>query len=221
MQLRAYLARSWKMRTFGNSVQVELEQSDRFNFRTTCPEVPDIQLPPNMGGSYCAFRKPGNLWPTWPQVQYLTSAQLGQKSPCKAGSRINLCSIWSQVGVYGVNFWSCWPEVLSENCVQVGHNFQLVTKLVTSWKGGLKKCRQVDDAFQCLPDSQNTANFSTSCREVKRRERFWKDHNHFTSSQLGTKRALRIIFNRNFVASYNKVPAIIIPNLGIIFRTQN
>lgn len=71
------------------------------------------------------------------------------------------------------------------------------------------------------PDSQNTANFSTSCREVKRRKQFWNNHHRFTSSQLGTKFAPRIICNRNFVASSNKVSALIIPNLGIIAGAHN
>ena len=31
-----------------------------FNFRTTCPKVPGIQLPPNMGGSYSAFSTVGS-----------------------------------------------------------------------------------------------------------------------------------------------------------------
>lgn len=33
---------------------------DGFNFRTTCPEVPGIQLSPKLGGSYSAFSTVGS-----------------------------------------------------------------------------------------------------------------------------------------------------------------
>ena len=80
---------------------------DGFNFRTTCPDVPDIQLPDNLSGS----------------ARLSTSAQHGRKLQRVFDSRINSCSTWSQVSFYRSNFWSWWPEVLSENRVQVGHNF--------------------------------------------------------------------------------------------------
>ena len=53
---------------------------DGFNFRTTCPEVPGIQLPPKLGGSYSTFSTPDQLLvnltissisdicPTWAEV---------------------------------------------------------------------------------------------------------------------------------------------------------
>lgn len=160
MQLRANLARSWRFQLpdnlswcprYSTSGQL-VRKCPAFNFRPTWAEVT------------ARFRKLGNLWPTWPQVPYLTSAQLGQKLLCRADSRINLCSIWSQVGVYRVNFWSWWPEVLSENCVQGGHNFtsdQVGPKLW--YKINLWPCwSQVE-----IPDSKSVANLATFSMTVR------------------------------------------------------
>ena len=160
-----------------------------------------------------------NLWSCWPQVPYLTSAQLGQKFLRRVDSWINLCSIWSQVGVYRVNFWSWWPEVLSENCIQVGHNFtsdQVGPKLW--YKINLWPCWSQVEKAGSKSVAKLTILFTSSHHGTKCVRMLYAT---ITSSQLGTKFALCIIFNRNFVASCNKVPALIIPNLGIIFRTQN
>ena len=150
---------------------------DGFNFRTTCPEVPDIQLPdnlsgsprlstsaqhgrklqrifeagstsgqldhkfriwllPNLGRSYCAEPIVGS---TRAQLDHkwvfigLTSGHDGQKFFLKIVSKSDTI----------FNFGPSWSEIEVKN--------QLVTKLVTSWKGGLKKCRQVDDTFHFVP----------------------------------------------------------------------
>ena len=170
MQLRANLARSW-----------------RFNFRTTCPEVPDIQLSDNLSES--------------PRLS--TSAQHGRKLQRVFESRINSCSTWSQVSFYRSNFWSWWPEVLSENCVQVGHNFtsdQVGPKLW--YKINLLPCWSQVEKAGSKSVAKLTILFTSSHHGTKCVRMLYAT---ITSSQLGTKFALCIIFNRNFVASCNKV----------------
>ena len=162
-----------------------------FNFRTTCPEVPGFQLPPNMGGSYSAFSTVGS---TRAQLDHkwvfigLSSGHDSQKFFLKIVSKSDTIFTLDQVGPKlrsKTNLWPCWSQVEKAGSKSVAK----LTILFTSSHHGTKCVRML---------------YAT-----------------ITSSQLGTKFAPRIICNRNFVASCNKVPALIIHNLGIIFRTQN